>query len=110
MCDRYRHAQEMKSAAERYYTNMTASVADKKMLNTWEREMVNAELRRRENPAGMDILAARQSAGSSHEPPTTAPFWTEMEEVIILALAIEEKQCVIYLQVLYFVGRLHAAD
>jgi len=71
---------------------------------------VNAELCRRENPAGMDILAAQQSAGSSHEPPTTAPFWTEMEEVIILALAIEEKQCVIYLRVLYFVGRLHAAD
>ena len=89
---------------------MTASISDKKMLNIWEREMVNAELRRRENPAGMDILAAWQSASSSHEPPTTAPFWTEMEEVIIFALAIEEKQCVIYLRVLYFVARLRAAD
>ena len=87
----------MSVQAESYFSQMTKSVPEHDWQQ-WEREITDAESRRLDEPAAMDILGAKKiSNEDTSMPHDEDATYTSMEKWIQMALDVEEKQCVIYL-------------
>ena len=100
LCQYYQHLQEMKIAAETYFSELTATIA-KETIKTWEVEIGNAERNRKVNPAGMDIFAARQNMEPDIVTHTPGHRSAGIAEVFDWVFRIEENQFV-FSPFLYF--------
>jgi hypothetical protein len=93
---RYRQAADSFEQAEDYFDQLTSSVEADDILK-WTNEIVDAENQRFQSPDAMDIMGTRNVAANKNDFPNAAE--TEInsfaEVWILLALTVEEKQCVI---------------
>jgi hypothetical protein len=81
----------MLEAAESYFKTLSDRV-EHHVRQRWEAEIVDAESRRLNDRAVMDILAARSGLGLEVTAAPSDEPATDMEEAMNLALSIEEKQ------------------
>jgi hypothetical protein len=94
---RFRQAGESVKEADEYFEKMTTTI-EKGMVDEWEAEMVTAEGERLHTPAAMDIMGTRLAAAVSNPSDRSGENSSSAEEEwISLALAVEEKQCVLFL-------------
>lgn len=100
LCGRHVDAQASVQNADAYYLQVTGSV-EPRDVHTWTQEIESAESRRLSNVEVMDIYAARlkdvstERSGSGSAPTqSSAPAPTAIEEWIMFALVVEEKQWV----------------
>lgn len=81
----------MSSAADSYFNNLSAQISAVHR-QVWENEIRSAEARRMTDPSAMDILGARPSVNTTGESRPAQEPMTPTEEIILLALSIEEQQ------------------
>jgi len=81
----------MSAAADSYFSSMSGQISAEHR-QVWENEISTAEARRMTNPSAMDILAARPSCNTTGESRPAEEAITSTEEIILLALSIEEQQ------------------
>ena len=91
LADRYLQSKDMLALAESYWNGLSASVAYETRLR-WEEDILDAEARRRFNPAVMDILSARQFSRTEGISGTFDISARSKEAAISMTLLIEEKQ------------------
>ena len=93
---RYRQAAESLEQAENYFNQLTSSVGEDDIQN-WTKEILDAENQRFQSPAAMDIMGTRNVAANRNDIPNAAEIEknSSAEVWILLALTVEEKQCVI---------------
>ena len=100
LCQHYQLSQEMKLAAETYYSEMTATIAEE-TVRTWEVEIANVKWNQKINLPRMDILAARQNAESNIVIQSSSQCSAGIAKVFEWVFRIEEKQF-IFSPFLYF--------
>lgn len=81
----------MSAAADSYFNSLSGPISAMHRQE-WEKAISNAEARRMLDPSAMDILATRLGCNTSGESRWAEEAMTPTEEIILLALSIEEKQ------------------
>jgi hypothetical protein len=93
---RFRQAADSLEQADNYFKELSSSVGADNIVK-WTKEIVDAEKRRFQSPDAMDIMGTRNVAANINDIPSAAETEKNSfaEVWILLALAVEEKQCVI---------------
>jgi hypothetical protein len=93
---RFRQAAESLEQADNYFKELTSSVGAENIVK-WTKEIVDAEKRRFQSPDAMDIMGTRNVAANKNDIQSAAETERNSfaEVWILLALTVEEKQCVI---------------
>ena len=79
--------------AKEYFAKMSVSISAALRMQ-WEQEITDAESRRMDNPAAMDILGAATKPSSKAHDNVQSPEYSIVEEWIQMAIESEKMQCV----------------
>jgi hypothetical protein len=93
---RFRQAADSLEQAKDYFEKLSSSVGSDD-IQKWTREIFDAEKQRFQSPDAMDIMGTRNAAANKNDIPNAAEAEKNSfaEVWILLALTLEEKQCVI---------------
>lgn len=91
MC-RYKEAVETFEEADEYFNKLSCAVSHDD-IQTWSREIIDAENQRLQTPAAMDIMSTRKVAAEKDSDTSTTPGQISPGiEWIRRALGLEERQ------------------
>ena len=97
LSDRFLQARDMVKETSDYFVQMSETIPTH-LRNTWLKQIEKAESCRKKDPSGMDILGA-DATDPLLQIPASAPVpgaaSSQDEEWLLLALSIEERQCVL---------------
>jgi hypothetical protein len=87
LCNRFIQAIEMVQLTNQMSTTVSAS-----LRNKWETEIKTAESDRLSNPAGMDIMGAKETDPNPDPTPSRPDVGRSGLQWVALAISIEERQ------------------
>lgn len=88
----YRHTIESAKGAKDYFEKLSITLA-RADIERWDKEIINAEKDRLDNPAAMDVMACRQVTNATEgADDSTIKDNNNAVEWIMHGFAIEEKQ------------------
>lgn len=109
LSNRFIHATEMVRLTQNYYDQMSGTVSAS-LRNQWQKEITHAECHRLSNPAIMDLMGAKEA--NHEQQPNPSPDRPECSafQWLTLAIAIEEKQSVIFIEMVLLIVRALCQD
>ena len=91
LCNHFIQAIEMVQLTKTYYNQMSTTVSAS-LKNKWETEIEAAESDRLSNPAGMDIMGAKETDPNPDPTPSRPDVGRSGLQWVALAISIEERQ------------------